>query len=95
LSVTKSDLLKQLNKTYPHLLKKDLSRFFDIFIEEIKIALQNNERVEIRGMMVFFAKIRRSRNSRNPKNGKTVFVPEKKIINFKMGKDLYKKINEK
>jgi len=46
LSVTKSDLLKQLNKTYPHLLKKDLSRFFDIFIEEIKIALQNNERVE-------------------------------------------------
>ena len=95
MSVTKSDLLKQLNKTYPHLLKKDLSKFFDMFIEEIKIALKNNERVEIRGMMVFFAKIRRSRNSRNPKSGNTVFVPEKKIINFKMGKNLYKKINEK
>ncbi len=95
MSVTKSDLLKQLNKIYPHLLKKDLSRFFDIFIEEIKIALKNNERVEIRGMMVFFTKIRTSRNSRNPKSGKTIFVPEKKIISFKMGKDLYKIINEK
>tara|TARA_B100000963_G_scaffold318927_1_gene300369 strand:+ start:643 stop:930 length:288 start_codon:yes stop_codon:yes gene_type:complete len=95
LSVTKSDLLKQLNKIYPHLLKKDLSRFFDIFIEEIKTALKNNERVEIRGMMVFFSKIQKSRNSRNPKSGETVFVPEKKIINFKMGKDLYKIINEK
>tara|TARA_B100000963_G_scaffold318928_1_gene300372 strand:+ start:642 stop:929 length:288 start_codon:yes stop_codon:yes gene_type:complete len=95
LSVTKSDLLKKLNKIYPHLLKKDLSKFFDIFIGEIKTALKNNERVEIRGMMVFFAKIQKSRNSRNPKSGEIVFVPEKKIINFKMGKDLYKLINEK
>ena len=45
--------------------------------------------------MVFFTKIQKSRNSRNPKNGETVFVPEKKMINFKMGKDLYKIINEK
>ncbi len=95
MSVTKSDLLKKLNKIYPHLLKKDLSKFFDIFIEEIKTALKNNERVEIRGIMVFFTKIQKSRNSRNPKNGETVFVPEKKMINFKMGKDLYKIINEK
>ena len=95
MSVTKSDLLKKLNKIYPHLLKKDLLRFFDIFIEEIKTALKNNERVEIRGMMVFFTKIQKSRNSRNPKTGETVFVQEKKTVNFKMGKDLYKLINEK
>ena len=95
MSVTKSDLLKKLNKIYPHLLKKDLSKFFDIFIEEIKTALKNNERVEIRGIMVFFTKIQKSRNSRNPKNNETVSVPEKKMINFKMGKDLFKIINEK
>ena len=95
MSVTKSDLLKKLNKIYPHLLKKDLLRFFDIFIEEIKTALKNNERVEIRGIMVFFTKTQKSRNSRNPKTGETVFVEEKKMVNFKMGKDLYRLINEK
>ena len=32
---TKSELVKQLSKTYPNLLKKDLEKFFDIFINEI------------------------------------------------------------
>ena len=95
MSVTKSDLLKKLHKIYPHLLKKDLLKFFDIFIEEIKTALKNNERVEIRGIMVFFTKTQKSRSSRNPKTGETVFVEEKKMVNFKMGKDLYRLINEK
>ena len=39
--ITKSELVKQLSKTYPNLLKKDLEKFFDIFIEEVKLALKN------------------------------------------------------
>ena len=35
--ITKSDLLDQLSKTYPNLLKKDLEKFYDIFINEIKV----------------------------------------------------------
>ena len=95
MSVSKSDLLKQLNKTYPHLLKKDLSKFFDIFINEVKIALKNNERVELRGWGIFYQKYQKSRNSRNPKTGEKVFTPEKKTINFKMSKELFDVINEK
>ena len=41
--ITKSELVKQLSKTYPNLLKKDLDKFFDIFIDEIKLALKNYE----------------------------------------------------
>ena len=33
--ITKSELVKQLSKTYPNLLKKDLEKFFDIFVNEI------------------------------------------------------------
>jgi len=47
LPITKSELVKQLSKTYPNLLKKDLEKFFDIFINEIKLALKNDERVEM------------------------------------------------
>ena len=56
--ITKSELVKQLSKTYPNLLKKDLEKFFDIFINEIKVALRNNERVELRGWGVFSTKIK-------------------------------------
>ena len=95
MSVSKSDLLKQLSQTYPNLLKKDLLKIFDIFLKEVKIALKNGERVELRGWGIFYQKSQKSRNSRNPKTGEKIFTPEKKSINFKMSKELFDIINEK
>ena len=92
---SKSDLIKQLQLIYPNLLKKDLLKIFDIFLYEIKTALKYNERVELRGWGIFYQKKQDSRNSRNPKTGETVYTPEKKNINFKMSKELFKIINEK
>ena len=92
--ITKSDLVKQLSKTYPNLLKKDLEKFFDIFIDEVKLALKNNERVELRGWGVFTAKDQKKRTSRNPRSGEKVIVEEKKSISFKMSKDLFNEIND-
>jgi len=93
LPITKSELVKQLSKTYPNLLKKDLEKFFDIFINEIKLALKNDERVELRGWGVFSTKNQKGKTSRNPKTGEKVIVDEKKSINFKMSKDLFGEIN--
>ena len=95
MSVSKSDLIKQLRIIYPNLQKKDLLKIFDIFLNEIKTALKNDERVELRGWGVFYQRKQNSRNSRNPKTGETVYTPEKKNINFKMSKELFKIINEK
>ena len=95
MSVSKSDLIKELKIIYPNLLKKDLLKIFDIFLDEIKSALKNNERVELRGWGIFYQKSQKSRNSRNPKTGEKIFTPEKKSINFKMSKELFGAINEK
>ena len=92
--ITRSDLVKQLSKTYPNLLKKDLEKFFDIFIDEIKLALKNNERVELRGWGVFSTKNQKSKTSRNPKTGEKVIVDKKKSISCKMSKDLFNEIND-
>ena len=93
--ITKSELVKQLSKTYPNLLKKDLEKFFDIFIYEVKLALKNDERVELRGWGMFSTKNHRGKTSRNPKTGEKVIVKEKKSINFKMSKDLFRDINDR
>ena len=95
MSVSKSDLIKDLKIIYPNILKKDLLKIFDIFLNEIKLALKNNERVELRGWGIFYQKSQKSRNSRNPKTGEKIFTPEKKSINFKMSKELFEIVNEK
>ena len=93
MAIVKSKLLKQLSKNYPNFLKKDLDKFVDIIIKEIKETLRRGERVELRGFGVFFTNIQKARISRNPKTGEKVNTPEKKTIHFKMAKDLFKKIN--
>jgi integration host factor subunit beta len=93
LAVVKSKLLKQLSKNYPNFLKKDLVKISDIILKEIKETLRRGERVELRGFGVFYTNIQKARISRNPKTGEKVNTPEKKTINFKMSKDLFKKIN--
>ena len=93
MAIVKSKLLKQLSNNYPNFLKKDLEKFTNIILYEIKRALKKGERVELRGFGVFSTNIQRARISRNPKTGEKVNAPEKKTIHFKMSKDLFKKLN--
>ena len=93
MAIVKSKLLKQLSKNYPNFLKKDLEKFINIILKEIKQSLKRNERVELRGFGVFSSNTQKARISRNPKTGEKVNTPEKKTIHFKMAKDLFKKLN--
>ncbi len=93
MAIVKSKLLKQLSKNYPNFLKKDLEKFTDIILDEIKRALKRGDRVELRGFGMFSTKIQKPRISRNPRTGEKVNTPQKKTINFKMSKDLFNKLN--
>ena len=93
MAIVKSKLLKQLSNNYPNFLKKDLEKFIDIILNEIKRALRRGDRVELRGFGIFYTNIQKARISRNPKTGEKVNTPEKKTIHFKMSKDLFKKLN--
>ncbi len=93
MAIVKSKLLKQLSNNYPNFLKKDLEKFVDIILKEIKRTLKKGDRVELRGFGVFSTNRQKARISRNPKTGEKVHTPEKRTIHFKMSKDLFKKIN--
>ena len=94
MAVVKSKLLKQLSKSYPNFLKKDLEKFTNIILKEIKNTLNRGERVELRGFGIFSTKIQKARISRNPRTGEKVNTPQKRTIHFKMSKDLFKKLND-
>tara|TARA_Y100001936_G_scaffold238263_1_gene269849 strand:+ start:509 stop:757 length:249 start_codon:yes stop_codon:yes gene_type:complete len=78
LGIVKSKLLKQISKNYPNFLRKDLNKFTDIILNEIKNTLKRGERVELRGFGMFSTHIQKARISRNPKTGEKVNTPEKK-----------------
>ena len=93
MAIVKSNLLKQISNNYPNFLKKDLEKFLNIFLSEIKQALNKGERVELRGFGVWSIHTQKARISRNPKTGQKIETPEKKTIHFKMSKELFNKVN--
>ncbi|MDC0031394.1 integration host factor subunit beta [Candidatus Pelagibacter sp.] len=94
MAIVKSKLLKQLSDNYPNFLKKDLEKFFNIFIAEVKQALKRGDRVELRGFGIWSTNIQKARISRNPRSGEKIQTPQKKTIHFKMAKELFKKLND-
>ena len=94
MAIVKSKLLKQLSNNYPNFLKKDLEKFTDIILNEIKRALKRRDGVELRNFGSFRIKTQKSSIRRNPKTGEKVAVPEKKVISWKMSKEMFKKIND-
>ena len=94
MAIVKSKLLNQLKISYPNFLKKDLEKVVSVILKDIKQALKRGDRVELRGFGIFSTNTQKARISRNPKTGEKVNTPEKKIIHFKMAKEMFKKINK-
>tara|TARA_B100000900_G_scaffold387102_1_gene378056 strand:- start:66 stop:356 length:291 start_codon:yes stop_codon:yes gene_type:complete len=93
LAIVKSKLIQQLKKSYPNFSNKDLDRLVSIVLNEIKRALRRGDGVELRNFGTFRSKTQKSSIRRNPRTGEKVAVPEKKVISWKMSKEMFKKIN--
>ena len=93
MAIVKSELIKQLKKSYPNFLTRDLTKVIDIILKEIKDSLDRNEGVELRGFGIFRMNTQKASIRRNPKTGEKLNVPKKRVIKWKMSKDLFKKLN--
>lgn len=85
--MTKADLVEQVSKGV-QLTKKDVGVVVDQLLEEICLALQAGQHIEIRGFGSFKVKTRRQRQARNPRTGESVEVPEKLVPYFKASREL-------
>jgi|TARA_A100001234_G_C12518004_1_gene338989 integration host factor subunit beta len=93
LAIVKSKLIKELKKSYPNFLIRDLDKVVEIILKEIKETLKRGEGVELRNFGTFRINIQKASIRRNPKTGEKVSVPKKRTIKWKMSKDLFKKLN--
>jgi len=75
------------------LTQKDAEIIVDTIFDSMVECLAQGERIEIRGFGSFAVKHRDTREGRNPKTGETVHIPAKRMPHFKIGKELYGRIN--
>ena len=93
MAVVKSEIIKQLKKSYPNFEYKLLSKIVEIIIKEIMDSLKRSESFELRGFGRLSTKIQKAGIRRNPKTNQKVSVSSKRVIRWKMSKELFRKLN--
>jgi integration host factor subunit beta len=91
--MTKSKLIEKVASRVEGLTLKQTEIIVETVFDSIKKALNNSEKIEIRGFGNFRLKERGPRKARNPKTGDSVDVPQKKAVRFKAGKALRDALN--
>ncbi len=93
--MTKRDLVEKLAERVKNLSQKDAEMIVNTIFESMTEALAGGDRIEIRGFGSFLVKLRRAREGRNPRTGDKVFVTQKKVPFFKVGKELKERVDAK
>jgi len=78
----------------PHLYRQDVARIVDTILDEIAAALEQGDRVELRGFGAFVVRHRPARCGRNPKNCNAIFVEEKWVPFLRAGKEIKERVND-
>lgn len=92
--MTKSEMVEKLCGDLRHLSKTEIEVIVDTLFHKMTDALKKGKRIEIRGFGTFEVRERKAREGRNPKTGANVYVPERKVPFFKVGKELKERVND-
>lgn len=90
-TITRLELAQEVAKAVGSMMEitnRDAEAVVAEIIQSMIDALQEGNEIEIRGFGSFRLRSRRARRGRNPKTGESVDVPAKRVVYFKMGKDL-------
>jgi len=71
-------------------VKKIVQKTFDLITD----SLERGERIELRNFGIFKIKQRKPRMGRNPKTNVVVPVPSRKVVVFKPGLEMKKRVNK-
>lgn len=75
------------------LSKADSKKALDAFINSTTGALKKGDRLSLIGFGSFSISDRKARTGRNPRTGKEIQIPAKKVVKFKAGSELANSVN--
>jgi integration host factor subunit alpha len=90
----KSELVNKVFEDVPGISKKEAALVVDVFFETINGVLAKGEDVKISGFGNFSIRNKRERPGRNPKTGAPVQIAKRRVVTFRTGAVLRKKLNK-
>tara|TARA_B100001029_G_scaffold60472_1_gene48875 strand:- start:3338 stop:3634 length:297 start_codon:yes stop_codon:yes gene_type:complete len=91
-TITKADIVEYLH-TQLGLNKSESKKLIEDFFNEIQDSLARNEEVKLSGFGNFELLDKKSRPGRNPKTGEEVTISARRVVTFRAGNKLRKKID--
>jgi integration host factor subunit alpha len=86
-ALTKADLADILFDELG-LNKREAKEVVELFFEEIRQALENNQQVKLSGFGTFDLRDKSERPGRNPKTGEEIPISARRVVTFKPGQKL-------
>lgn len=86
--MNKTELVKTISNNIEGATQKDVCVVLDTFMDVVKDALVNGDKVALTGFGTFEVAERAARKGRNPKTGEEILIPASKAPKFKAGKTL-------
>jgi DNA-binding protein HU-beta len=83
--MTKADLIGKM-AAGAKVSKAAAGKALDAFIDSVKASLKKEERVTLVGFGTFSISKRKARKGRNPRTGKEIKIPARKVPKFTAGK---------
>jgi len=90
-TITKADIVDHLHDELG-LSKSECKQIVEDFFQEIRDSLINNEEVKLSGFGNFELIDKKARPGRNPKTGENVTIKARRVVSFRAGKKLRKRI---
>ncbi len=90
--MTKSELIDAVAQR-TKITKSRAEQVVNCVFDAMTAALERSEGIEIRGFGSFTVRQYKAYNGRNPRTGRPVPVPEKRLPFFKVGKELKELVN--
>jgi len=85
--MNKSELINQIEES-ADINKKEAGAALDAIMAAITDTLKKDDKVTLIGFGTFSVSKRAARDGRNPQTGKTIKIPAKNVVKFKVGKKL-------
>lgn len=92
--MTKSELIERLVEQNPTISIRNVESGVKSIIDLLSRALEQGERIEIRGFGSFSLHYRQQCVGRNPKTGEKVDLAPKYVPHFKAGKELKERVDQ-
>lgn len=89
----RSDVIRTLQVQFKNMRASDATAMLDCVVDEMKSAVANDDRIEIRGFGTFQSRQRATKNGYNPSTGEIIHLDANKTILFKPSRELTKKMN--